>query len=409
MERREPYIDSLIYRILSGSFTPEQFDCFMEWYHRSEENANYFRRIKRVWNTSNGVPSKAENIEMSLDSLKKNSKPHFRKRRTGRIFSVIFSGAALIAVAATLSFIVCRPAHGGSQKILSYTEEDSVGTPVLTPLQIVDTLQARNHISRNLSEITITLSDGSVFTVGDSPPMSEKCPFISIDASSVVYAIGDAVGDHISYNTISVGRGKKFKAVLSDGTAVTINSGSEVRFAERFPDGRRDIFIEGECFVEVAKDAGRPFYAHAGGMSVEAIGTAFNITNYSGEVCSMTLSSGRVRVDAAGESIVADAGTRIEFDVASGTLVTDRNVEASVYTGWSSGHYTINKTTLESTLAKIELLYDTHIVNTSSLDRKMLFTGDFDRMSAEEVIRSLCLNTGISYFYDKTMNVFIIQ
>ena len=58
-----------------------------------------------------------------------------------------------------------------------------------------------------------------------------------------------------------VPKGKRAHLQLSDGTRVWINSASVLRFPSAFGD-TRDVFVEGEAYFEVAKDANRPFIVH---------------------------------------------------------------------------------------------------------------------------------------------------
>ncbi|MEO6873358.1 MAG: FecR domain-containing protein, partial [Opitutaceae bacterium] len=63
---------------------------------------------------------------------------------------------------------------------------------------------------------------------------------------------------------------------LPDGSRVELSSGSEV--AEHFTVGERRIrLMRGEAHFEVAKNPLRPFIVEAGGVTVRAVGTAFDV------------------------------------------------------------------------------------------------------------------------------------
>jgi len=63
---------------------------------------------------------------------------------------------------------------------------------------------------------------------------------------------------------------------LSDGSVMTMNSGSEltVTMAQR---AREVEITQGEAWFEVAKDATRPFVVASGDVRVRAVGTAFSV------------------------------------------------------------------------------------------------------------------------------------
>lgn len=63
---------------------------------------------------------------------------------------------------------------------------------------------------------------------------------------------------------------------LSDGSTIELNRGAIV--TEHFSAGERRVrLVRGEAHFTVAKDAARPFFVEAGGVTVRAVGTAFNV------------------------------------------------------------------------------------------------------------------------------------
>lgn len=90
---------------------------------------------------------------------------------------------------------------------------------------------------------------------------------------------------------------------LSDGSLVHINSGSEVviDFSEH---ERRVVLNAGEAHFDVAHDETRPFIVTAGGVSVRAVGTAFNV-KLAAESIDVLVVEGKVEV-----SRERDAATR---------------------------------------------------------------------------------------------------
>ena len=64
--------------------------------------------------------------------------------------------------------------------------------------------------------------------------------------------------------------------VLSDGSVIILNRGAIV--TTHFTAGERRVQLErGEAHFKVAKDATRPFFVEVGGVTVRAVGTAFNV------------------------------------------------------------------------------------------------------------------------------------
>lgn len=72
------------------------------------------------------------------------------------------------------------------------------------------------------------------------------------------------------------GVGEVRRVPLEDGSAVAINTASEVEVA--FHRSQRTVRLrQGEAWFEVARDVQRPFVVEAGAVRVRAVGTAFSV------------------------------------------------------------------------------------------------------------------------------------
>jgi transmembrane sensor len=69
---------------------------------------------------------------------------------------------------------------------------------------------------------------------------------------------------------------------------------------------RRATLVSGEALFEVAKDPGRPFIVHAGGIDVRAVGTAFSVRLDAGTV-EVLVTEGSVAVAPPGAASAASA------------------------------------------------------------------------------------------------------
>jgi len=106
--------------------------------------------------------------------------------------------------------------------------------------------------------------------------------------------------------------GGRRTVVLEDGSKVTLNTDTEVRLTG-WGEGRDLTLVRGEAYFEVSKDPKRPFVVTAGGRTVTALGTAFDV-RLEPRRWSVSLVEGKVRV-------VADTG---QVDLAPGDhLVQD--------------------------------------------------------------------------------------
>lgn len=64
---------------------------------------------------------------------------------------------------------------------------------------------------------------------------------------------------------------------LEDGTIVTLNAESELRFPETFEGDQRKVLLKGEAFFNVAENPDVPFIVETENGLVKVLGTAFNV------------------------------------------------------------------------------------------------------------------------------------
>ena len=82
----------------------------------------------------------------------------------------------------------------------------------------------------------------------------------------------------VLFSTLSIPRGGEYQVVLPDGTKVWMNAASTLRYPTRFTGNERKVFLNGEAYFEVVKNARMPFRVIVDtDMTVQVLGTHFNI------------------------------------------------------------------------------------------------------------------------------------
>ncbi len=90
--------------------------------------------------------------------------------------------------------------------------------------------------------------------------------------------------------------GEQKQITLPDGSQVWLNAGSRLTYPERFTK-TRTLHLIGEAYFSVVKDPGKPFVVETKHLSIEALGTEFNVTAYpDDEKTTTALASGKVQV-----------------------------------------------------------------------------------------------------------------
>jgi ferric-dicitrate binding protein FerR (iron transport regulator) len=76
--------------------------------------------------------------------------------------------------------------------------------------------------------------------------------------------------------TITTVKGERRKIVLADGTMITLNERSKLRYP-KVTTNSREVGLEGEAFFQVARDPAHPFIVTSGHTQTKVLGTSFNI------------------------------------------------------------------------------------------------------------------------------------
>ncbi|MEI6749804.1 MAG: FecR domain-containing protein, partial [Bacteroidota bacterium] len=81
---------------------------------------------------------------------------------------------------------------------------------------------------------------------------------------------------------------------LPDGSLITLNKQSKLKYPEQFKDGKRIVILTGEAFFKVTKNPLKPFVVDAGIAKVKVLGTVFNVSAYPGKDIRVKVNEGRV-------------------------------------------------------------------------------------------------------------------
>lgn len=169
-------------------------------------------------------------------------------------------------------------------------------------------------------------------------------------------------------NQIMVPMGKHIKLQLSDGSQLDINSGTKVIYPQKFNKEYREIFVEGEIFIDVThKDRDIPFIVKTSLFNVNVLGTAFNIKAYKEDAkAEVVLLRGKVEVkDKEEQHYVLMPNELIALN--EGTYTNKKKVNALDYISWIDGILTLNNQALSTVLQQLhryygeEIIYDTGI------------------------------------------------
>lgn len=262
-------------------------------------------------------------------------------------------------------------------------------------------------------QVRLYLNDGSVVEVQNMNKDSvviEKGAGIFLDTTnSIVYKALQQESVELVYNTLHVPRCCEYHLVLADGTQVWLNSDSELRFPVDFVGDERRVYLRGEAYFQVAKNAEKPFRVEASEMVVEALGTSFDVNSYrDGELLFATLVEGSVKVShrGSGNECVLSPG---EQAVCSAGLLNIVDVNINDVIGWKDGRFVFSNMTLEEISGQLERWYDVQINFQDMQVRKYRFTGVMKRYNRFTQLIELIEETANVRFMVDGKNVLICR
>lgn len=147
---------------------------------------------------------------------------------------------------------------------------------------------------------------------------------------------------------------------LPDGTQVMLGVASTLRYPAGFPDGLREVSLEGEAYFEVVHQEQRPFVVRAGDLVAKDLGTQFTVRAYPDDQgAQVVVREGKVAIRAAAdgtsERIVAPGQLG---KLAEGKVPTVEQADTAAYFAWTEGRLVFDGTPLRDALPQLGRWFD---------------------------------------------------
>lgn len=157
------------------------------------------------------------------------------------------------------------------------------------------------------------------------------------------------------YNQLIVPAAKRSFLELADGSRIWVNANTRVVYPVTFEDEKREIYVDGEIYIEVSPDKERPFTVKSKKMDIRVLGTKFNVSAYEEREVSVVLVSGKVnvRTDNRTESVL-EPSDRLAYEKGA---VDIQKVNVENYISWKDGFYTFDNECFSVVLEKLSAYY----------------------------------------------------
>jgi ferric-dicitrate binding protein FerR (iron transport regulator) len=285
--------------------------------------------------------------------------------------------------------------------------------PPATAAQDQSQIPAAGDIQPGGDKAVLTLADGSTIAL-DSAHTGQlaqqgNARVLKLAGGRLKYnapdenANGNGNGQHaaVAYSVLSTPKGGQYRLTLPDGSQVWLNAASSIRYPTAFTGADREVEITGEAYLEIAKDPSMPFRVktvnHLGDadpMTIEVLGTHFNVNAYSDEdAIRTTLLEGSVKIRKELQSGLLKPGQQAQLQP-TGEIrwIPDADVEQAI--AWKNGVFEFDGIELAAIMRQISRWYDVPVEYEGTIPTEA-FTGRVSRNTTLSGVLKILKLSGI--------------
>lgn len=220
---------------------------------------------------------------------------------------------------------------------------------------------------------------------------------------------GDAFRQAGTFNVLQeldTEKGEKARVTFSDGTRVTLNSASSVKFPQEFHGAKREVFLDGEAYFEVAHNPDKPFIVHSQDARIEVLGTEFNVRGWSEDpTLEVIVRGGTVSV----ESTTLQPNERSEVILTEGLkteIQRGRNpfepvrVDPIKHLLWTSGGIHFDNEPFRGVVRSLERRFNVNITVGDETLLDVPYTGTFQYAELNEMLLVIAATMDVGFSRD---------
>lgn len=395
-------IEKLIVKHLLGNITTSEKEKLNCWIKASPDNEKLFNRLC----TSTSFRKRYE-IYSQINS--NDAWMRFKKRHYGPSFINI---SKFTKYAAILILPVLLAIGGWYIYSLSYPPfEESLSS----------NLESGDAIQPGISKAILTLAPNNNKSITGSNSASvfvgqTTKAIVQNGALTYLTPADDAMTDEDSYskkvienNILTTEQGNEFKVTFEDGTDVHLNYNTQIRYPVKFNKYSRVVFLQGEAYFKVAKDA-RPFYVITDNGTIKQYGTEFNVNTFTSKRTEVVLVIGSISITPKGsdKERFLQPG-QLAYTKSDNDSVSVSNVDITPYVAWNEGRLIFENRPLANIVEVLERWYNVKVSFGSPKLKQLQFTGNMDRYATITPILKAIARTTNLHIHIEGRNILITE
>jgi transmembrane sensor len=220
--------------------------------------------------------------------------------------------------------------------------------------------------------------------------------FIAVGLGIYYYTAQPTPSGAVAYTyTVSRTVDRQNIVTLADGTVVTLNAQSMIRYPESFAGATREVYLEGEAFFSVARDEAHPFIIHTGALTTQVLGTSFNVRTQA-ETVTVSVATGKVQVSHGAKAHILLPDDQLVYNVRRQSA---QKGEADLIQelAWMRRELVFEDLTLGQAAQKLQEAYGVRVVLENAALRRCVITGHYTNLPLEKVLKAMAYTIGIRY------------
>ena len=355
----------LLLKHLRNELTPEEDRKLQAWIAESGHNRRLFEQLSNEDLLREMVRDYFETREQAVRRRKEGDLIIMQARR--RTWTRYVAAACILMVLSLVGYVWFKT---DTQPVAKTGKEEPTIHPAIPP---------------GKNGAILTLGDGTQIvldSVANGKLAQQGQTTILHKDGQISYRETGRSSEKIVYNTTSTPRGRQYKLLLSDGTAVWLNAASSVTYPTLFTGNKREISITGEVYLEVARDK-KPFIVHVANKNadIEVTGTSFAINAYPDEpYVKTTLLDGAIRlmaqVQGKNTMTLLKPGEQIQVSHENLDVIKDADTEEA--TAFIHGFFSFRRSDIRAVMRQLEKWYDLQVTIDPSVSMRT-FGGEIER------------------------------
>ena len=236
--------------------------------------------------------------------------------------------------------------------------------------------------------------------------------FILMIAATALYISGvfNNKPDKSYWNEAITRPGQRLTITLNDGTTITLNAESKLKYPKSFHEDARVIYLEGEAYFKVAHVPNKPFIVRTGKLTTIDLGTVFNIKAYPDENnFSVSLVRGKVSVsqshsNKAEDAVILKPGEQYSYNKTTGTGKV-KPFDYLQAAGWKDNILVFKSDRLSDILVNLERAYGIKFELDAKDFASFSVTANFNKTSLPTILDALKKLTGLKYKIKKAAGI----